>query len=72
MFAGALIGGIIGDKIGRKKAIILYEVIHIVSMIAGALSGYDVPDCLPFGDGIWSGRAAGDAVCRLHRIHAGA
>ena len=56
MFAGALIGGIIGDKIGRKKAIILMKLFILVSMVAGALSsGYDIPDCLPSGDGIWSG-----------------
>lgn len=33
---GALIGGPIGDKIGRKKSILLYEAIHIVAMIGGA------------------------------------
>lgn len=35
---GALIGGPIGDKIGRKKSILLYEVIHIIAMIGGAVS----------------------------------
>lgn len=35
---GALIGGPIGDKIGRKKSILLYEAVHIVAMIGGALS----------------------------------
>lgn len=35
---GALIGGSIGDKIGRKKSIILYEVIHIIVMIGAAVS----------------------------------
>lgn len=35
---GALIGGPIGDKIGRKKSILLYEVIHIIAMIGGAFS----------------------------------
>jgi putative MFS transporter len=35
---GALIGGPIGDKIGRKKSILLYEVIHIIAMIGGACS----------------------------------
>lgn len=35
---GALIGGPIGDKIGRKKSILLYEAIHIIAMIGGALS----------------------------------
>ena len=35
---GALIGGPIGDKIGRKKSILLYEIIHIIAMIGGAAS----------------------------------
>ncbi len=35
---GALIGGPIGDKIGRKKSILLYEAVHIAAMIGGALS----------------------------------
>lgn len=35
---GALIGGPIGDKIGRKKSILLYEVIHIAVMIGAAIS----------------------------------
>lgn len=35
---GALIGGPLGDKIGRKKSILLYEVIHIIAMIGGAVS----------------------------------
>lgn len=38
MFLGALLGGIIGDKIGRKKSILLFELIHIVSMLLGACS----------------------------------
>ena len=33
---GALVGGPIGDKIARKKSILLYEVIHIIAMIGGA------------------------------------
>lgn len=33
---GALIGGPIGDKIGRKKSILLYEIIHIIAMVGGA------------------------------------
>lgn len=33
---GALVGGPIGDKIGRKKSIVLYEVIHIIAMLGGA------------------------------------
>ncbi|MGL4790568.1 MAG: MFS transporter, partial [Anaerotignaceae bacterium] len=35
---GALLGGPIGDKIGRKKSILLYEVVHIIAMIGGAIS----------------------------------
>ncbi|STR54514.1 transport protein YdjK [Klebsiella oxytoca] len=38
MFLGALGGGIIGDKIGRKNAFILYEAIHIIAMVIGAFS----------------------------------
>lgn len=38
MFLGALVGGIIGDKIGRRKSFLLYEVIHIVAMLSGALA----------------------------------
>ena len=36
---GALVGGPIGDKIGRKKSILLYETIHIIAMIGGAAGG---------------------------------
>ena len=35
---GALVGGPIGDKNGRKKSILLYEIIHIAVMIGGAVS----------------------------------
>lgn len=35
---GALIGGPIGDKIGRKKSILLYEIVHIIAMVGGAIS----------------------------------
>ena len=35
---GALLGGPIGDKLGRKKSILLYEICHICAMIGGALS----------------------------------
>lgn len=35
---GALVGGPIGDKIGRKKSILLYEIIHIIAMLGGAVS----------------------------------
>lgn len=38
MFFGALIGGIIGDKIGRRKGFLLFETIHIIAMIIGACS----------------------------------
>ena len=35
---GALVGGPIGDRIGRKKSILLYECIHIAVMIGAAFS----------------------------------
>jgi len=35
---GALIGGPLGDKIGRRKSILLYEIIHIIAMVCGAAS----------------------------------
>ena len=35
---GALLGGPIGDKIGRKKSILLYEIIHIIARLGGAVS----------------------------------
>lgn len=35
---GALVGGPIGDRIGRKKSIILYECIHIAVMLGAAFS----------------------------------
>lgn len=35
---GALVGGPIGDRVGRKRSIILYECIHITVMIGAALS----------------------------------
>ena len=35
---GALVGGPIADKIGRKKSILAYEVLHIAAMIGGAVS----------------------------------
>ncbi|SQJ42614.1 sugar membrane transport protein [Salmonella enterica] len=38
MFLGALVGGIIGDKTGRRNAFILYEAIHIAAMLVGAFS----------------------------------
>lgn len=38
MFFGALVGGITGDKIGRRKGFILFESIHIIAMICGACS----------------------------------
>ena len=45
MFLGALGGGIIGDKIGRKNAFILYEAIHIIAMVVGAFSPNGDPVC---------------------------
>lgn len=38
MFFGAFIGGVIGDKVGRRKSYLLFVLIHIISMIIGALS----------------------------------
>lgn len=38
MFLGALLGGIIGDRIGRKNSILLYEGIHIAAMIIAAFA----------------------------------
>lgn len=38
MFLGALLGGIIGDKVGRRKGFILFETIHIIAMVVGAFS----------------------------------
>ncbi len=57
MFLGALVGGIIGDKTGRRNAFILYEAIHIASMVVGAFS--------PNMDFL-----TGYAVCWFHRIYA--
>lgn len=36
--AGMFVRQMVGDKIGRKNAFILYEAIHIISMIVGAFS----------------------------------
>lgn len=36
MFFGALLGGIIGDKIGRRRSYLAFEAIHIIAMIVGA------------------------------------
>ena len=36
MFLGALTGGVAGDRIGRRKGLLLFEVIHICAMVAGA------------------------------------
>ncbi|WP_276832507.1 MULTISPECIES: MFS transporter [Orbaceae] len=38
MFFGAFIGGIIGDKIGRRKSYLLFVFIHIISMVIGTIS----------------------------------
>ncbi|QEA52582.1 MFS transporter [Loigolactobacillus coryniformis] len=38
MFLGALLGGMIGDRFGRRNSYLLFVAIHIVSMIVGAFS----------------------------------
>lgn len=38
MFFGALLGGIIGDRIGRRKGYMLFVGLHILTMLIGALS----------------------------------
>lgn len=38
MFFGALLGGIIGDRIGRRKSYLVFIGAHILSMVVGALS----------------------------------
>lgn len=71
MFLGALGGGIIGDKIGRKNAFILYEAIHIIAMVVGAFSpNMTFLIACRFVMGGWIRGAPGDPVCRVHRIYA--
>ena len=56
MFLGALVGGIIGDKTGRRNAFILYEAIHIASMVVGAFSpNMDFLIACRFGMGVGLG-----------------
>lgn len=69
MFLGALVGGIIGDKTGRRNAFILYEAIHIARWLSVLFTEYGFPYCLPFCDGSWAERI-GYAVCWFHRIYA--
>lgn len=38
MFLGALLGGIIGDRFGRRNSYLLFVAIHVISMIVGAMS----------------------------------
>lgn len=38
MFLGALLGGIIADKIGRRKSYLLFVALHVLSMVIGAFS----------------------------------
>ncbi len=71
MFLGALVGGIIGDKTGRRNAFILYEAIHIASMVVGAFS----PNMMfliacRFVMGVGLGGTTGHAVRRIYRVHA--
>ncbi len=71
MFLGALGGGIIGDKIGRKNAFILYEAIHIIAMVVGAFSpNMTFLIACRFVMGVGLGALLGDPVCRVHRIYA--
>src|SRR5450631_2478662 len=38
MFFGALLGGVVGDRIGRRKSYMLFVALHILTMVIGALS----------------------------------
>lgn len=38
MFFGALIGGAVGDKIGRRNGFMLFALLHIITMLIGAAS----------------------------------
>ncbi|MDN2453343.1 MFS transporter [Lactobacillus sp. UCMA15818] len=38
MFFGALLGGIVGDKFGRRNSYLLFIALHICSMLVGAVS----------------------------------
>ena len=66
---GALIGGPIGDKIGRKKSILLYDIIHIIAMIGGALSpNIAVLYVFRLIQGLALGALLGSSFRRLHRV----
>lgn len=66
---GALIGGPIGDKIGRKKSILLYEIIHIIAMIGGALSPEHRSSlCVQTPPGSCTRRSPCSSFRRLHRV----
>ena len=71
MFLGALVGGIIGDKTGRRNAFILYEAIHIASMVVGAFSpNMDFLIACRFVMGVGLGALLVYTVCWFHRIYA--
>lgn len=38
MFLGALLGGIIADKIGRRKSYLAFVACHVITMLVGAAS----------------------------------
>ena len=38
MFFGALLGGVVGDRIGRRNGYMLFVALHILTMVIGALS----------------------------------
>ncbi len=63
-------GGIIGDKTGRRNAFILYEAIHIVSMVVGAFTEYGFPYCLPFCDVALAGSLLVTLFVGFTRIYA--
>ncbi|AEB07594.1 major facilitator superfamily MFS_1 [Coriobacterium glomerans PW2] len=38
MFVGALAGGVIGDRIGRRRALLVCQAVHIASMLAAVIA----------------------------------
>lgn len=69
---GALVGGPIGDKIGRKKSILLYEIIHIIAMIGRRdRTEHLCIVCIQTCTGIRTRSASRSSVCRIYRVCAG-